>query len=126
MTRNWIFSVVLVGALTSGLVLAQGRGPTAAQARAYIYGAFLTQAAPGILADNVKIGPELEQRLKIAVGASSEMIYQSLVALTDGKPLDVRRSTEDEVAGYGSVPGLDPALPSYTLQAGDQRFLVQY
>jgi outer membrane protein OmpA-like peptidoglycan-associated protein len=105
---------------------AQGRGATAAQARAYIYGAFLTQASPGILAENVKLGPELEQRLKLAAGADSSKIYEALVALTDGKSLDVRRSTEDEVAGYGLVPGLDPALPSYTLQAGEHRFLVQY
>src|SRR4051812_45361908 len=116
---------VLACTISTG-VLAQGRGPTAAQARAYIYGAFLTQAAPGILADNVKLGPELEQRLKIATGADVLKVYESLVALTDGKKLDVRRSSEDEVAGYGIVPGLDPALPTYTLQAGEQRFLVQY
>jgi len=119
-------AIAVVLCAISAAVWGQGRGPTAAQARAYIYGAFLTQAAPGILADNVRLGPELEQRLKVAVGASSEMIYQALVALTDGKPLDVRRSTDDEVAGYGSVPGLNPKLPSYTLQAGEQRFLVQY
>jgi len=110
----------------SGALWAQGRGPTAAQARSYIYGAFLTQAAPGILADNVKLGPELEQRLKMSTGADALKVYESLVALTDGKRLDVRRSTDDEVAGYGLVPGLDPALPTYTLQAGDQNFLVQY
>ena len=111
---------------TSTEVLAQGRGPTAAQARAYIYGAFLTQAAPGILAANVRLGPELEQRLKMSTGADALKVYEALVALTDGKRLDVRRSTEDEVAGYGSVAGLDAALPIYTLQAGEQRFLVQY
>jgi len=120
------FVVAALLCAVSSAVLAQGRGPTAAQARAYIYGAFLTQAAPGILADNVQLGPELKQRLKLAAGASSEMIYQALVALTDGKQLDVRRSTADELAGYGSVPGLNPLLPSYTLNAGDQRFLVQY
>ncbi len=120
------FIAALVCALTASAVLAQGRGPTAAQARSYIYGAFLTQAAPGILADNVKLGPELEQSLKVAVGASSEMIYKALIAITDGKRLDVRRSTDDEVTGYGLVPGLDPALPTYTLVAGDERFLVQY
>lgn len=126
MTRNWIFSVVLVGALTSSLVHAQGRGATAAQARAYIYGAFLTQAAPGILAEKVRLGPELEQRLKLPAGADSGKVYEALTAITDGKRLDVRRATEDEVAGYGSVPGLDAALPIYTLVAGEQRFLIQY
>ncbi|HUQ25141.1 MAG TPA: OmpA family protein [Burkholderiales bacterium] len=126
MIREWTISAVLVGALTSGLVLAQGRGATAAQARAYIYGAFLTQAAPGILTENVKLGPELEQRLKLPAGADSGKVYEALIAITDGKALDVRRATDDELNGYGMVPGLDIALPSYTLQAGDQRFLVQY
>ena len=126
MIRIALFSVVLAGALTSALVLAQGRGATAAQARNYIHGAFLTQAAPGILTDNVRLGPELEKRLNLPAGRDATKVYEALVALTDGKTLDVRRSTEDEVAGYGAVPGLDPALPIYTLQAGDQRFLVQY
>ena len=101
MIRLSILSVVLAGTLTSGFVHAQGRGATAAQARAYIYGAFLTQAAPGILADGVRLGPELEQRLKLPAGADSGKVYEALIALTDGKTLDVRRSTDDEVAGYG-------------------------
>src|ERR1043165_6275909 len=119
-------AIAVVLCAISAAVWGQGRGPTAAQARAYIYGAFLTQAAPGILADNVRLGPELEQRLKMSSGADALKVYEALVALTDGTRLDVRRSTEDEVTGYGSVPGLDPALPIYTLQAGEQRFLVQY
>lgn len=126
MIRLSILSVVLVGALTSGLVHAQGRGATAAQARAYIYGAFLTQASPGILADSVKLGPELEQRLKLPAGADGGKVYAALVALTDRKSLDVRRATDDEVSGYGLVPGLNLALPIYTLVAGDEKFLVQY
>lgn len=126
MIREWTISAMLVGALTSGLVLAQGRGATAAQARAYIYGAFLTEAAPGILTENVKLGPELERRLKLPAGANSGKIYEALIALTDGKPLDVRRATDEEVVGYGSVAGLDAALPTYTLVAGEQKFLVQY
>jgi len=126
MIRIGMFSVVLIGALTSALVLAQTRGATAAQARNYIHGAFLTQAAPGILTDNVRLGPELEKRLNLPAGSDSTKVYEALVALTDGKTLDVRRSTDDEVAGYGSVPGLNAVLPIYTLQAGDQRFLVQY
>ena len=126
MIRQSILGVVLVGALTGGLVLAQGKGATAAQARAYIHGAFLTQAAPAILSENVKLGPELEERLKLPAGSDSGKIYESLVALTDGKKLDVRRATDDEVTGYGMVPGLNLALPIYTLTAGDQKFLVQY
>ena len=126
MIRIGVFSVVLIGALTSALALAQTRGATAAQARNYIYGAFLTQAAPGILPENIRLGPELEKRLNLPAGSDSAKVYEALVALTDGKTLDVRRSTDEEVAGYGSVPGLNAVLPIYTLQAGDQRFLVQY
>jgi outer membrane protein OmpA-like peptidoglycan-associated protein len=119
--------IAVVTCALAGVAWAQGRGATAAQARAYIYGAFLTQAAPAILSENVKLGPELQQRLKLAPGASSDKVYEALVALTDRKtPLDVRRATEDEMNGYGMVPGLNSALPSYTLQAGEQRFLVQY
>jgi outer membrane protein OmpA-like peptidoglycan-associated protein len=92
----------------------------------YIYGELSHAAAHGILAENVKLGPELERALKLSTGADSGKVYEALVALTDGKSLDVRRSTDDEVAGYGPVPGLDTALPTYTLQAGEQRFLVQY
>jgi outer membrane protein OmpA-like peptidoglycan-associated protein len=117
---------VMACVVCASAALAQGRGATAAQARAYIYGAFLTQAAPGILSEQVKLGPELEQRLKLAPGASTGKIYEALVALTDGKALNVRRATDDELGGYGIVPGLNPALPSYALLAGDQKFLVQY
>ena len=121
-----VLIAALTGALAAGLVWAQARGATAAQARAYIHGAFLTQAAPGILSDNVRLGPELEKRLNLPAGSDSGKIYEALVALTDGKSLDVRRATDDEVSGYGMVPGLDLALPIYTLVAGDQKFLVQY
>jgi outer membrane protein OmpA-like peptidoglycan-associated protein len=121
-----LFITAIAFAWVTGLAWAQGRGATAAQARAYIYGAFLTQAAPGILADDVKLGPELEQRLKLSSGTDSGKVYEALVSLTDGKLLDVRRATDDEVSGYGMVPGLDLALPIYTLVAGDQKFLVQY
>jgi outer membrane protein OmpA-like peptidoglycan-associated protein len=121
-----VLIAALTGAFAAGLVWAQARGTTAAQARAYIHGAFLTQAAPGILSDNVKLGPELEKRLNLPAGSDSGKIYAALVALTDGKSLDVRRATDDEVSGYGMVPGLDLALPTYALVAGDQKFLVQY
>jgi outer membrane protein OmpA-like peptidoglycan-associated protein len=121
-----LFITAIAFAWVTGLAWAQGRGATAAQARAYIYGAFLTQAAPGILADDVKLGPELEQRLKLSSGTDSGKVYEALVSLTDGKRLDVRRATDDEVSGYGMVPGLDLALPVYTLVAGEQKFLVQY
>ena len=120
------FVTAVLACAVAATAWAQGRGATAAQARGYIYGAFLTQAAPGILSENVKLGPELEQRLKLPAGTPNDKVFEALVKLTDGKQLDVRRSTDDEVYGYGSVPGLDSTLPIYTLQAGSERFLVQY
>jgi len=125
-TTVWIVGAALVGVLTAGLACAQGRGATAAQARSYIFGAFLTQAAPGILSERVRLGAELERRLALPPGADSARVYQALVALTDNKPLNVRRATAEEVAGYGARPGLHPELPIYALEAGDLKLLVQY
>ena len=122
-----IVGAVLVGALATGLVCAQGRGATAAQARSYIYGAFLSQAAPGILSERVRLGAELERRLALPPGANSVKAYEALVALTDNRRFSVRRATAEEVAGYGARPGLHPDLPIYTLEAGgDLKLLVQY
>ncbi len=123
----WIVGAALVGALAAGLVCAQGRGATAAQARSYIKGAFLSQAAPAILSERVKLGVELERRLALPPGAQSARVYEALVALTDNKPLRVRRATDEELRGYGAQPGLHPELPIYTLEAGgDLKLLVQY
>jgi outer membrane protein OmpA-like peptidoglycan-associated protein len=121
-----IVGAVLVGALAAGLAGAQGRGATAAQARSYIYGAFLTQAAPAILSERVRLGEELERRLALPPGAGSAKTYEALVALTDNKKLSVRRATDDELKSYGARPGLHPQLPVYLLDAEDLKFLVQY
>jgi outer membrane protein OmpA-like peptidoglycan-associated protein len=117
----------MVLALAAAQAVAQGRGATAAQARAYIHGAFLTQAAPGILSDRVKLGIELEQRLKLPADAGPGRIYEALMALTDNQPFEVRRATAEELSGYGARPGLSAELPVYALEAGsDLRLLVQY
>ena len=122
----WVAGGALLGALVTGPVWAQGRGATAAQARSYIYGAFLSQAAPAILSERVKLGEELEKRLALPPGADRGKAYEALIALTDNKQLSVRRATAEEVAGYGAQPGLRAELPLYTLEAGDLRLLVQY
>ena len=113
-------------ALSAGLACAQGRGATAAQARSYILSAFLTQAAPAVLSEHVKLGEELEDRLALPPGADSHKVYEALMAMTDNKSLDVRRATAEELASYGARPGLQPELPSYTLEAGDLKLVVQY
>jgi outer membrane protein OmpA-like peptidoglycan-associated protein len=121
---NWAAAAVLV--MSTGLACAQGRGATAAQARSYILTAFMTQAAPGILSERVRIGAELEQKLALAPGADSGKVYQALVTMTDNKSLDVRRATPEELASYGARPGLRTDLPVYTLLADDVKLLLQY
>ena len=121
---NWAVAAVLV--MSTGLACAQGRGATAAQARSYILTAFMTQAAPAILSDRVRVGAELEQKLGLAPGADSGKVYAALVALTDNKSLDVRRATPEELASYGARPGLRTDLPVYTLLVDDMKLLLQY
>ena len=121
---NWVVAAALV--MSSGLASAQGRGATAAQARSYILTAFMTQAAPAILSDRVRVGAELEQKLGLAPGADSAKVYEALVKLTDNKSLDVRRATPEELASYGARPGLRSDLPVYTLLAADTKLLLQY
>lgn len=121
---SWAVAAVLV--MSTGLACAQGRGATAAQARSYILTAFMTQAAPAILSDRVRVGAELEQKLGLAPGADSAKVYEALVKLTDNKSLDVRRATPEELASYGARPGLRSDLPVYTLLADDTKLLLQY
>ena len=121
---NWGVGAVLV--MSTGLACAQGRGATAEQARSYILSAFITQAAPAILSDRVRLGAELEQKLGLAPGSDSGKVYEALIALTDNKSLDVRRATPAELASYGARPGLRSDLPVYALLADDLRLLVQY
>jgi OmpA-OmpF porin, OOP family len=121
---NWAVAVVL--ATSTGLAFAQGRGATAAQARSYILTAFMTQAAPAILSEHVKVGAELEKRLSLPPNAESAKVYEALVALTDNQSLDVRRASPEELTSYGARPGLRKDLPLYTLLAGDARLLLQY
>lgn len=99
---------------------------TEAQARYWVYGAFLTQAEPEILSERVALGPELEQRLGIASGADRAKIYQALMALINGKPLSVRKASADEVAKYSAETRRELKETLFAVQAGDVMLLVQY
>jgi len=111
----------IVSLLMAGSVFAQGKGATPAEARSYIYGAFLTHAAPGILSERVRLGSELERRLALPAGATSAQVYDALCTLTDNRTLEVRSATREEAAGLGAEH------PVYVLDAGpDLKLLVQY
>src|SRR5258706_499242 len=84
MTKNWIICAA-AALLAASSAFAQ-RATTEERAADYIRGAFLTQAAPGILDDHVTVAPELAKRLKLASGAGSSKVYEALAAMTDNKP----------------------------------------
>src|SRR5258707_836764 len=86
---------LLLGVLAATLNPASAqtsRPATEAEARAFIFGAFLTQAAPAIMSSRVALGPELEQRLSLPSGADGRKVYEGLVALTDNKRIQVRKA----------------------------------
>jgi outer membrane protein OmpA-like peptidoglycan-associated protein len=125
-TTNWIVRAALVGVLTAGPAFAQQRAATEAEARYYIQGAFLTQAAPGIISERVTLGHELRRQLALPPGADNVKIYAALVALTDNKQLVARKATPEEIASYPGRARIDMSHPLYTLEAGDIRLLIQY
>ena len=120
-----LVALVLWGAQIS---FAQRRPPTEAEALAYIYSAFLTQADPAVMANPVVLGPELQRELMLPASADGAKVYDALIQRAGKNPVDVRRATLQEVAAYGTRRGLDArsGRPLYTLEAGAQRFLVQY
>jgi hypothetical protein len=99
---------------------------TEAQARYWVYGAFLTQAEPEILSERVVLGPELEQRLGVVSGASRAKVYEALMALINGKPLSVRKATAEEAAKYSAETKRELQEALFAVQAGDVMLLVQY
>jgi outer membrane protein OmpA-like peptidoglycan-associated protein len=120
--------VALAGAFLGEPAIAQ-RGPTTEQAAiSYIYSAFISQADPGVMGRSVTLGPELEKRLGLAAGSDGAKVYRALIDATEGRRVDVRKAMPDEIAGYGTRRGFDPNSqhPLYTLEAGEQKFLIQY
>lgn len=99
---------------------------TEAQARYWVYGAFLTQAEPEILSERVALGPELEQRLGIVSGTDRAKIYEALMAFANGRPLSVRKATAEEAAKYSAEAKRELKETLFAVQAGDVMLLVQY
>jgi outer membrane protein OmpA-like peptidoglycan-associated protein len=118
----------LAGAALAMPALAQHQPASEAHALAYIYSAFVTQADPGVMAPRVALAPELEKRLGLATGSDGPWVYRALIEAAGEAPVDVRRATAEELAAYGMRRGFEPksSHPAFTLEAGDQKFLVQY
>jgi outer membrane protein OmpA-like peptidoglycan-associated protein len=110
LVRTWI-QAIAVAALASGA--AQAQAVSENDARSYVLSAFITGAAPAILSENVRLAPELRERLELPASAGRNAIYEALIGLTDGKPIKVR------VAAAAGRPTLE-------VDAGAERLLVQY
>ena len=103
-------------ALTSGF--AHAGTVTESAARSYVASAFITGAAPAILADDVRLGTELRARLSLPDPATRDAVYDALVAITEGRPIHV-------AAGPKPLARFDRA--ALVVEAGDDvRLLVQY
>jgi hypothetical protein len=100
-SKVWVLGMVLAGALAAAGAHAQNTS-TEAQARYYVFGAFLTGAAADILSERVSLDSELQQRLAVPPDADYHRIYDALIALTEYKPLRVRKPTPGELADYTS------------------------
>ena len=112
----------MIGALIGAGANAQ-QPVTEKAAAGYIYSGFLTDAAHAILSRDVKISPELRQRLRLPADTDSFRIYDALVKLTDKKTLAVRKASAAESSRFA---GGDPKQPLFVLVAGNTRLLMQY
>jgi hypothetical protein len=121
-------ALLLIVALAAAPALAQ-RTPTSAktteqQARSYVLSAFMTGAAPLIISDDVRVAPELREQLGLPPDADARTVYQDLMRLMGGKPLNVRPAIRDEIARAQARP--EPDKPCFTIEAGGDLLLVQY
>lgn len=126
-TATALFAIALASS-SAQLTFAQRRAATEADGLAYVYSAFLTQADPGVMANPVAIGPELQRALAMPASADGAKVYDSLVARLGTSRIDVRKATSQELTAYGKRRGFNARQGHalYTLEAAEQRYLVQY
>ena len=121
-------SLLLALTIASGAAFAQQPQPpgktTEQQARSYVASAFMTGAAPLIMSDDANVSPALRQRLGLAPDANSRAVYQAIVTLTGGKPVQVRRASPEELV-MAQAPSA-PEKPAFALEAGDVTLILQY
>ena len=127
-TAATALAAIALVAWSTQATFAQRRTSPEADALAYVYSAFLTQADPGVMANPVVLGPELQRELQLPARADGGRVYEALIARAGKNPIDVRASTAQEVAAYGARRGFERGAgrPLYTLEAGSLRYLLQY
>src|SRR5437763_3783224 len=121
-----IKTTLLIAALAVSPAMAQqpAAKTTEQQARSYIASAFITGAAPLILSDDVVVQPELRARLSLPADANARTVYQALMNLTNGKPVQVRPAIRDEILKSQVLAA--PGRPVFALEAGATTLVLQY
>ena len=118
--RTWMHALGAAVLLT-GAAQAQTQ-VTENDARSYVKSAFVTGAAPAILSGNVRVSPELRERLSLPEKASRDTVYNALFSLTEDKPLTVRSAPQE--LPPGAALRADEAV--LELAAPGVRLLVRY
>ncbi|HWI36345.1 MAG TPA: hypothetical protein VNU64_07820 [Burkholderiales bacterium] len=108
--------------LATGAALAQNR-PTELDARSYIASAFMTGVAEAILANDVALGPQLRERLKLPPNAGRDRIYQAIFTLTEDRSISVRKASAEETS---ALAGRALARPVFAVEGGAVPLLVVY
>jgi hypothetical protein len=120
---KWLHSIA-IALLAAAPAWAQQAKTTEQQARSYILSAFMTGAAPAVLASDVKVTPALREKLSLEPQADSRAVYLAMVRLTSGKSLTVRPPSEDDMAK--AELGTEPGKPLFAMDVGSNVFVMQY
>jgi hypothetical protein len=120
--KNYLLAAVL--AASPAMAQQPAAKTTEQQARSYIASAFITGAAPLLISDDVVVQPELRAKLALAADATSRTVYQALVKLTNGRPVQVRPAIRDEVLKSQVLAA--PGKPVFALEAGATTLVLQY
>src|SRR3954470_11793346 len=97
---------------------------TELQARSYILTAFITGAAPLIMAPSATITAALRQRLRLPADADAAKAYDAMVDVTSTGQLVVRPARAEEIVKAGGKSEF--RKPLYAMQSGETLFVVQY
>jgi len=123
---KWLHSIV-IAVLAAAPAWAQQQPPgktTEQQARSYILSAFMTGAAPAVLASDVKVNPALREKLAVEPQADGRAVYLAMVRLTSGKSLTVRPPSEEDLAK--AELRSEPGKPLFAMDVGSTVFVMQY
>ena len=123
-------SYLVIAALAAAPAMAQQQQgapqkTTEQQARSYVASAFITGAAPVIMSEKVIVSPALRQYLNLEPNADGPAVYRSMMSVTAGKPVTVRRAAADEISA-SEAPAPVSQQPIFAVEAGSATLIVQY